>query len=347
MSKRNLSQQTAERLYNSIVAEGTLRPGDKLPNEVELSQQLGVSRATLREAIRELAARGVLEVRRGRGTFVSEEVADIEDFGFSGLERLQGQLRDLFELRSIFEPKAARLACQRATEEELRDGVRAVIAAGGHVAFYVNARLCNTVFPDREALWKNGGIQNRDGSPWLEQYGSRNQYFASMCSQAELWQSELLSVFHWLTHDIGADSLYLDQLAMATSCLCFSEAHDDHPGVRDGWNTGLRRLLTRLAAEAPEKGVALLVEGANDTYMPGICGGLITTMFYDHAGAFPELYRYTFPRQGLIDMMNPRRHSGMRPEHMASPHRPRCSPARNLPEPKWPASTSSNLPSRS
>ena len=103
MSKRNLSQQTAERLYNSIVAEGTLRPGDKLPNEVELSQQLGVSRATLREA------------------FVSEEVADIEDFGFSGLERLQGQLRDLFELRSIFEPKAARLACQRATEEELRD----------------------------------------------------------------------------------------------------------------------------------------------------------------------------------------------------------------------------------
>ena len=87
MSKRNLSQQTAERLYNSIVAEGTLRPGDKLPNEVELSQQLGVSRATLREAIRELAARGVLEVRRGRGTFVSEEVADIEDFGFSGLER--------------------------------------------------------------------------------------------------------------------------------------------------------------------------------------------------------------------------------------------------------------------
>ena len=119
MEKKSRAQQTAERLYNSIVAEGTLRPGDKLPNEVELSQQLGVSRATLREAIRELAARGVLEVRRGRGTFVSEEVADIEDFGFSGLERLQGQLRDLFELRSIFEPKAARLACQRATEEEL------------------------------------------------------------------------------------------------------------------------------------------------------------------------------------------------------------------------------------
>jgi len=48
----NLSQQTAERLYNQIVAEGRLSPGDKLPNEVDLSHELGVSRATLREAIR-------------------------------------------------------------------------------------------------------------------------------------------------------------------------------------------------------------------------------------------------------------------------------------------------------
>ena len=48
----NLSQQTAERLYNQIVAEERLSPGDKLPNEVDLSHELGVSRATLREAIR-------------------------------------------------------------------------------------------------------------------------------------------------------------------------------------------------------------------------------------------------------------------------------------------------------
>ena len=145
MSKRNLSQQTAERLYNSIVAEGTLRPGDKLPNEVELSQQLGVSRATLREAIRELAARGVLEVRRGRGTFVSEEVADIEDFGFSGLERLQGQLRDLFELRGIVEPQAARLACRRATETELEE----ILARGAEVEDCIRAGRDRTA-ADRE-----------------------------------------------------------------------------------------------------------------------------------------------------------------------------------------------------
>ena len=121
MDKKNLSQQTMERLYNQIVAEKTLAPGDKLPNELELSVQMGVSRATLREALRMLIAQGVLEVRRGKGTFVSEHVEDIEDFGFSDLEHVRGQLRDLFELRAIFEPGAARLACRRATEEELAE----------------------------------------------------------------------------------------------------------------------------------------------------------------------------------------------------------------------------------
>ena len=90
----NLSQQTAERLYNQIVAEGRLSPGDKLPNEVDLSHELGVSRATLREAIRALTVQGVLEVQRGRGTFVSRQVAEIEDFGFGRLEEIRGRLRD-------------------------------------------------------------------------------------------------------------------------------------------------------------------------------------------------------------------------------------------------------------
>ena len=133
--RENLSQQTAQRLYARIVAEKRLRPGDKLPNEVELSAQLGVSRATLREAIRTLAAQGVLEVRRGKGTFVSAAVEEMDDFGFSSLERVRGQLRDLFELRSIFEPRAAALACQRATEEELAN----ILARGEEVERCIRA----------------------------------------------------------------------------------------------------------------------------------------------------------------------------------------------------------------
>jgi len=121
MKNQSLSQQTARRLYSLIAAEKKIAPGEKLPNELELSQEMGVSRATLREAIRALTTQGVLEVRRGKGTFVSPRAGELEDFGFDALERVRGQLRDLFELRSIVEPQAARLACQRATEAELQE----------------------------------------------------------------------------------------------------------------------------------------------------------------------------------------------------------------------------------
>ena len=120
----NLSRQTAEKLYRMIVAEKKLAPGDKLPNELELSRELGVSRATLREAIQALTMQGVLEVRRGRGTFVSQKVGEVEDFGFGSLDGVRGQLRDLFELRTIFEPQVAALACARASREELAEILR-------------------------------------------------------------------------------------------------------------------------------------------------------------------------------------------------------------------------------
>ena len=135
MEKQSLSQQTARRLYSLIAAEKEFVPGEKLPNELELSQRLGVSRATLREAIQSLTVQGVLEVRRGRGTFVSERVTEINDFGFSALEQVRGQLRDLFELRSIFEPQAAALACRRASGEEIQD----ILTQGERVAACIRA----------------------------------------------------------------------------------------------------------------------------------------------------------------------------------------------------------------
>ena len=74
MEKQSLSQQTARRLYNLIAAEKKLSPGEKLPNELELSQEMGVSRTTLREAISFLVAQGVLDIQRGKGTFVAENL---------------------------------------------------------------------------------------------------------------------------------------------------------------------------------------------------------------------------------------------------------------------------------
>ena len=121
MEKKSLSQQTAERLYTMIAVERRLAPGEKLPGEVELAKELGVSRTTLREAIHVLVSQNLLEARRGKGTFVTPAAAQVNDYGFSHLDQVQGELRDLFELREIFEPSAARLACRRATPEEMAE----------------------------------------------------------------------------------------------------------------------------------------------------------------------------------------------------------------------------------
>ena len=74
MEKKSLSQRTAERLYTQIAVERRMAPGEKLPNEVELSQQLGVSRATLREAIRRLPGelRAVVVLRYFQGLTLAE-----------------------------------------------------------------------------------------------------------------------------------------------------------------------------------------------------------------------------------------------------------------------------------
>jgi GntR family transcriptional repressor for pyruvate dehydrogenase complex len=66
-----LPESTAQQILNMIETQHRFTVGDKLPNENDLAAELGVSRSTLREAIRILTTNGVLEIRRGKGTFVS------------------------------------------------------------------------------------------------------------------------------------------------------------------------------------------------------------------------------------------------------------------------------------
>ena len=129
MSKRNLAQQTADTLYARIVDGGVWGPGDRLPNENELSGQLGVSRATLREAIRLLTAQGILMAQKGRGTFVSPEAKLSGGCDLESLPVLRSRLGDLFEARLLLEPELSALACRRATEAELAE----ILALGEQV----------------------------------------------------------------------------------------------------------------------------------------------------------------------------------------------------------------------
>ena len=136
--KAKLSQQAAERLLEMIMEEHRYESGSKLPNENELSELLGVSRTTLREAISFLVAQGVLEIRRGKGTFVAQELPRFP-VDMTTLTDLKSRARaqDLFEMRLIFEPATVALACARASDEELEqirrkaERMEQAAAAGG------------------------------------------------------------------------------------------------------------------------------------------------------------------------------------------------------------------------
>ncbi len=117
--KTVLSQEISQNLCDLISAK-KLKPGDKLPNEIELSRMMGVSRSTVREAIKALASNNILEVVRGKGTFVCQEPGFVTDS--LGVKFLKGEnlLFSLFETRTLVEPGVAYLAAQRATKADLR-----------------------------------------------------------------------------------------------------------------------------------------------------------------------------------------------------------------------------------
>lgn len=110
----------SEKLIHLITVEAKYRAGDKLPNEKELALELGVSRNTLRSAVQQLVGQGVLEIRRGRGTFVAPRSAITDAFGFDQLSITQMKLHDIYELRMMLEPDLAYYAALRATDDELR-----------------------------------------------------------------------------------------------------------------------------------------------------------------------------------------------------------------------------------
>lgn len=110
-----LSDSTAQKIRKMIEDENRFSVGDKLPNENDFATELGVSRSTLREAIRILTTNGMLEIRRGKGTFVTANTV-IES---GNLGEINSGLDDLFEMRLMFEPECAYYAALRATDEEI------------------------------------------------------------------------------------------------------------------------------------------------------------------------------------------------------------------------------------
>ncbi|WP_066039751.1 FadR/GntR family transcriptional regulator [Herbiconiux solani] len=111
-----------------MILSGELRPGDRLPPEKELSERLGLSRNSLREAVKALEVIRVLDVRRGDGTFVTslEPRLLLEAMTFVVDLHDDDTVLDLFAVRRILEPAAARMAAAAMTRESV-EALRATI----------------------------------------------------------------------------------------------------------------------------------------------------------------------------------------------------------------------------
>lgn len=123
VASRRLHEQVLNALIESIVAE-KYAPGDSLPSEAEMCEVYGVSRSSVREALRVLSEKGLIEVRHGLGTRINPpERWDFMDPLVLSARRKNGAMapifNDLHEARRILESEVAALAAQRAGVEDL------------------------------------------------------------------------------------------------------------------------------------------------------------------------------------------------------------------------------------
>ena len=118
MNQKLLAPQVEEELMNYILHE-PVKIGEKIPNEYELASRFGVGRSTIREVVKSLATKGILEVRRGSGTYVISTSSLANDP--LGLEKFTDKYQlalELFEVRLMLEPEIAALASEYASAEE-------------------------------------------------------------------------------------------------------------------------------------------------------------------------------------------------------------------------------------
>lgn len=121
-------RETKKYLYNSIIEKirnmiktGELKPGDRLPPERKMAEELGVSRNSLRQAIQAMSERKIIESRQGDGNYISS----CPDFSFSSdtiidaITEQNGFLKDILEFRQLTEPQIAYIAAGRISRDQI------------------------------------------------------------------------------------------------------------------------------------------------------------------------------------------------------------------------------------
>lgn len=186
-----------------LIIRGELGPGDRLPPEQDLASLLGISRSSLREAVRALSQAKVLDVRRGDGTYVTSLSPELLLSGLSfAVDLVQDQtLHEVFEVRRLLEPAATALAATRITDAQLADLRRSL------------DRMRHTEDPEE--------MVRRDVEFHAQVVAATGN--ATLCSIIEMISARALRARIWRASVQGVKSLTLVQ---HTSILDALEQHD-------------------------------------------------------------------------------------------------------------------------
>jgi DNA-binding FadR family transcriptional regulator len=129
LNRESVTSSIINRLTDLLIS-GELKPGDKLPTEMELAEQLGVGRNSVREAIKMLSYLGVIEIRRGIGTFVANSMPEsVVNPLILGLVFEQKTSREIIELRLLIETAIGEIVIQKASDEDIKK----LVAANEHL----------------------------------------------------------------------------------------------------------------------------------------------------------------------------------------------------------------------
>lgn len=128
-----LTDEAIEKIKSMIVS-GTLRAGDRLPKESDLAAELGLSRSSLREAVKALSLVNILDVRRGDGTYVTslQPPLLLEALNFIVDFHRDAAVLEFLQVRRILEPAAAAMAAERISDEEIEGLGRLLDSLGPH-----------------------------------------------------------------------------------------------------------------------------------------------------------------------------------------------------------------------
>ena len=119
LKNKLLAEQVEDEIYHYIL-DTPLEPGTKLPNEFELGEKFGVGRSTVREAVKLLSSKGIVEVRRGSGTYVVTTAKGLSDpLNLRSVQDKNALALDLVNVRLLLEPGMAEMAALNASDEDI------------------------------------------------------------------------------------------------------------------------------------------------------------------------------------------------------------------------------------